>query len=161
MKKRTASSSEVQQLAEQLMLSELSGQLGKTLAKATIPIGRAKVHVDGFYREDGLVIVAEAWAHLGKVKAAQRNKVLADILNLGLVNSALKRSHQNLIVESYLVFADNVAATVVGGNSWAALAAKECGISVRVVVLATDILDTIREAQRRQDIRISDEESDL
>lgn len=158
--KRTASSSKVQQLAEQLMLSEFSIQLGKTLTMATIPIGRAKVHVDGFFRADGLVILAEAWAHLGMVKPAQRNKVLVDMLKLGLVKSALKRSHPDISVESYLVFADNVAASVVGGNSWAALAAEEFGISARVVVLATDVLETIREAQRRQDIRISDDECD-
>ncbi len=115
--KRRASSSDVQQLAEGLMVSALSKDLGRTLKKATVPIGQSKVSVDGLHREDNRVILAEAWAHVGKVRAAQRNKVLTDMLKLILIKTALHRSQPALGVECYLAFADSTTASVVKGHS--------------------------------------------
>ncbi len=155
--KRKASCSDVQQLAERLMVNEFSDQLGRELEKASIPIGKAKVTVDGFHRDDNRVTLVEAWAHVGKAKSAQRNKVLADMLKLALVTSALRRSYPSLKVESYLVFADSRAANVVNGKGWASLAAKEFGIATQVIALSADVIEIIKEAQRRQDIRVADE----
>jgi len=155
--KRTASCSDVQQLAERLMISEFSRQLGRELGKATIPIGKTKVTVDGFHKDDNGVTLVEAWAHVGKAKKAQRDKVLGDMLKLALVSSALRRSHPGLNVESYLVFADGTAANVVDGKGWASLAAREFGIATRVMTLGTDVIETIKEAQRKQDIRVAEE----
>jgi hypothetical protein len=155
--KRSASCSDVQQLAEQLMISEFSRQLGRELGQATIPIGKNKVTVDGFHRDENRITLVEAWAHVGKAKSAQRNKVLGDMLKLAFVSSVLRRSHPNLNVESHLIFADLSAANVVNGNGWAALAAKEFGVAMQVIELSKEVIDTIKEAQRRQDIRVTDE----
>jgi hypothetical protein len=154
--KRSGSCSDVQQLAERLMVSEFSRQLGRELGKATIPIGNAKVAVDGFHKDDSCVTLVEAWAHVGKAKAAQRNKVLSDLLKLALVTSALRKCYPSLRVESYLVFADSAAANVVQGKGWASLATKEFGIATQVIALSPDVIETIKEAQRRQDIRNED-----
>lgn len=139
------------------MISEYSRQLRRELGQATIPIGRNKVTVDGFHRDDNRVTLVEAWAHVGTAKSAQRNKVLGDMLKLAFVSSVLRRSYPTLIVESHLIFADERAANVVTGNGWAALAAKEFGIAMQVIALPKDVITTIKEAQRRQDIRVTDE----
>jgi hypothetical protein len=152
--KRMASCSDVQQLSEGLMINDFSHQLGRELRKATIPIGSAKVAVDGFHKNDSGVTLVEVWAHVGKAKAAQRNKVLGDMLKLALVASVLRRSYPTLKVECYLGFADSAAANVVNGNGWASIAAKEFGIQTKVIALSADVIDTIKEAQRKQDIRI-------
>src|SRR6185369_8830627 len=123
--KRTASCSDVQQFAEQLMVSEFSRQLGRELGNTTIPIGKNKITVDGFHRGDNRITLVEAWAHVGKAKPAQRNKVLSDMLKLAFLSSVLRRSYPSLDVESHLIFADASAAQVVNGNGWAALAARE------------------------------------
>jgi ribosomal protein L19E len=60
-------------------------------------------------------------------------------------------------VESYLVFADSTAANVVNGKGWASLAAKEFAITTQVVALSNDVVEKIKEAQRRQDIRTIDD----
>jgi hypothetical protein len=60
-------------------------------------------------------------------------------------------------VESYLVFADSAAANVVQGKGWASLAATEFGIDTQVIALSPDVIETIKEAQHRQDIRNNDE----
>jgi hypothetical protein len=155
--KRSASCSDVQQLAEQLMVSEFSRQLGRELGRATIPIGKNKVAVDGFHRDENEVTLVEVWAHVGKAKSAQRNKVLSDMLKLAFVSSVLRRSYPTLNVESHLIFADVSAANVVTGNGWAALAAKEFGIAMQVIALPKEVINTIKEAQRKQDIRTIDD----
>jgi hypothetical protein len=155
--KRTASCSEVQQLAERLMISAFSRQLGRELRKATIPIGKAKVSVDGFHQDESRVTLVEAWAHVGKAKSAQKNKVLGDTLKLALISSVLRRSYPALKVESYLIFVDATAANVVNGKGWPSLAASEFGISKQVIALSSDVIETIKEAQRKQDIRLADE----
>ena len=155
--KRSGSRSDVQQIAEELMIGEFSRQVGRELVKATIPIGKANVTVDGFYKDTHRVTLVKAWAHVGKAKAAQRNKVLSDMLKLALVASVLRRSYPSLIVESYLVFADSAAAKVVSGMGWASVAANEFGIGTQVITLSEDVINTIKEAQRKQDIRANDE----
>lgn len=155
--KRRGSCSDAQQLAERLMVAEFSHQLGRDLGKATIPIGKARVTVDGFYKDESRVTLVEAWAHVGKAKSAQRNKVLGDVLKLALVKSTLQRSYPSVQVESYLIFADVAAANVVNGRGWASLAATEFGIVTQVIRLPADVIATIKEAQRRQDIRVVDE----
>lgn len=139
------------------MISEFSRQLGRELGRATIPIGKNKVTVDGFHRDENRVTLVEAWAHVGKAKAAQRNKVLSDMLKLAFVTSVLRKSFSNLKVDSYLIFADSAAAGVVSGNGWASLAATEFGIATRVIALSTEVINTIKEAQQKQDIRTSEE----
>jgi hypothetical protein len=138
------------------MIAEFSRELSRELAAATIPIGAAQVRVDGFHKDDRRVTLVEVWAHIGKAKAAQRNKVLSDMLKLALVTSVLRRSYPVLNVESYLVFADVEAAKVVTGKGWASLAAKEFGVESKVITLSPDIVRAIREAQKKQDIRFDD-----
>jgi hypothetical protein len=155
--KRTASCSDVQQLAERLMISEFSRQLGRELGKATIPIGKTKVTVDGFHKHENRVTLVEAWAHVGKARKAQRDKVLGDMLKLALVTSALRHSYPNLNVESYLLFADSTAAKIANGKGWPSLAAREFGIATQVIALSADVIEKIKETQRKQDIRVADE----
>ena len=155
--KRAASCSDVQQLVEKIMVNEFSHELGRELGRATIPIGNAKVTVDGFHHGESCLVLVEAWAHVGKVRKAQRDKVLGDMLKLALVTSALRRSDPTLKIESYLLFADETAARFVNGKGWPTLAAKEFGVASRVIPLSADVIETIKEAQCRQDIRVSDE----
>jgi hypothetical protein len=155
--KRSSSRSDVQQLAERLMISQFSQQLGRRLGNADIPIGKAKITVDGFCKDGSRVTLVEAWAHVGNAKSAQKNKVLGDMLKLAFARSILTRSNPNLEVESYLVFADSAAAKVVNGKGWASLAAKEFHIATQIIHLSDDVIQTIKEAQRKQDIRLTDE----
>ena len=138
------------------MIAEFSRELVRELTPQTIPVGTARVTVDGFHKDDRRVTLVEVWAHIGKAKAAQRNKVLSDMLKLALVTSVLRRSCPGLDVESYLVFADVEAAKVVTGKGWASLAAKEFGVESKVITLSPDIVQAIRDAQKKQDIRFDD-----
>jgi len=142
------------------MIAEFSRELGRELAAETIPLGTARVTVDGFHRDDRSITLVEVWAHIGKAKAAQRNKVLSDMLKLVLVSSVLRRSYPTLNVESYLVFADVNACRVVTGKGWASLAAEEFGVESKIITLSPEVMKAIRDAQRKQDIRFDCDESD-
>ena len=109
------------------MVSEFSRHLGRELAKATIPVGVAKVAVDGFHKDEARITLVEAWAHIGKGKPAQRNKVLGDMLKLAFVTAALRKSHPSVQVESYLIFADLSAANVVNSKGWASWRPRSSG----------------------------------
>lgn len=155
--RRTSSRSDVQQFAEKLLIEEFSRQIGKELSEATIPIGQSRVTVDGYFKDSSVVVLVEAWSHVGKAKPAQRHKVLGDILKLALIANVVKRSCLDIKVESYLIFADELAATVVNGNTWASIAAKEFGIETIVIALSEEIIKEIKEAQRIQDIRLAED----
>lgn len=158
--KRQSSRSDVQQLVEKLMVGEFSQHLNKTLLGATIPLGSTSIQVDGFCRDEHGITIVEAWAHIGKAKSAQRNKVLGDMLKLVLLKAAFRSSCPNTQVDAYLLFADSTAAKCVTGKGWPSLATKEFGISSHVLVLSSEVTDTIKEAQRRQDIRRDGEFND-
>jgi hypothetical protein len=78
-------------------------------------------------------------------------------LKLAFVTAVLRRSQPNIQVESHLIFADLAAASIVNSKSWSSLAAKEFEIATQVITLPHDVIDTIKEAQRRQDIRVIEE----
>jgi len=156
--KRKASCSDAQQLAEELIVAELSKIVGVELNSAELKLGITKVSVDGFAQNGNRVVLVEAWAHIGKIKSAQRNKIHSDLLKLGLIRTGLLRSDPSLTVDSYIAFADEAAAAIVkSGRCWASAAAREFGITPRVVKLPEEVLQKIREAQKRQDIREPDE----
>jgi hypothetical protein len=138
------------------MIEEFSRQLGRELEAKSIRVKTGQVAVDGFHQDDNRVTFVEVWAHFGKAKPAQRHKVLSDILKLALVTSDWRRSHPNLTVECYLLFGDEDAKNVVNGNGWASVSAKEFGIEARVITLPLDVVEAIKEAQKRQDIRFDD-----
>ena len=93
----------------------------------------------------------EIWAHVGKAKSAQRNKVLADVLKMALVSDFKKK--EGFEVESYFAFVDNKAQKVLEGDSWGALAAKHFGVTPIKVDLDTATLEKIKTAQESQDLQ--------
>ena len=140
------------------MMCEFPRQIGKELRESVIPIGQTNVTVDGFFRDGNLVVLAEAWAHIGNAKSAQRHKVLGDLLKLAFLRRVLRKSYPTVIVESYLLFADEAASCVIIGKGWASLAAREFEISARVIALPDEIVAAIKAAQRNQDIRVVQED---
>jgi hypothetical protein len=141
----SVSDSRVQREAEPLMLALLGERLGVELTPRRVDLGDGvRVEVDGV--DADRTVLVEAWAHQGKVRSAQRHKVLADVLKLRHVASRLP-------VEPRLVlcFSDPEAAQpFTAVRSWAAQAIRDSAIEVEVVELPADVRAAIREAQRRQ-----------
>lgn len=133
-----------QQEAEDLIIDLLGKALGVALAKKRfeLPTG-GWLEIDGYSESPG--IRCEAWAHIGKPKSAQKNKVMADAVKL-LFAASLAQGHQRLI----LAFADECAVSHFRGDSWMAQALKARGIETYVVELPSDVRERILLAQKRQ-----------
>jgi hypothetical protein len=133
-----------QQEAEDLIISLLGKTLGVALVKKRfeLPSG-GWLEIDGYCESPR--ILCEAWAHIGKPKPAQKNKVMADAMKLLFV-AALTPRHQRLI----LAFADEGAASHFRGDSWMAQALKAKGIETYVVQVQSDVREKILLAQKRQ-----------
>jgi hypothetical protein len=69
--------------------------------------------VDG--ASPGLDVLCEAWAHQGRAKAAQKNKLLADALKLTLAALIVGGTPR-----LYLVVSDEEAVVHLRGRAWAA-----------------------------------------
>lgn len=149
--KRTKSNSEVQREAQAEMLSWLSAHIGRPLSSdVRLDVGRCTVEVDGFCDEGSQMILVEAWAHIGKAKSAQKQKVQSDILKLIHVRDCLGATSQ---VDCIYVFADAEAAKVLSTDCWAGIAAQQHGIQTKVAEISPQTRAAILLAQRDQDIR--------
>lgn len=140
-----AGDSPEQRQAEQLIISALADKLGLSLTKARKRHAGAVVEFDGL-SEDPPVLV-EAWAHQGRPKSAQRNKVMTDALKMVWGATALFPGRET---RKLLALSDPVAAAHFLGTSWMASALRDLGVEVVVVELPAEVIVAVKGAQRRQ-----------
>lgn len=133
--------------AENWLIEQLAQDLHTTLVRHGAPcVDVTGVELDGFALGDH-PILAEAWAHIGEPKPAQKQKVLADALRLLWVERECFPGNQ---AGKYLVFGDAMAARHFRETSWAARALDSLGIEVRVFPFDERRRESILAAQRRQ-----------
>jgi hypothetical protein len=128
------------------MLDRLGEDLGLALGPAVIKVPSGeRVEVDGADPE--LTVLVECWAHQGRTKPAQRNKVLTDALKLHWIGTT-RYPRPRLI----LCLSDPAAAAsfLPSASTWAARALQDLKIEMRVVTLPDDVRTNILNAQRRQ-----------
>ncbi len=133
-----------QREAELLLIATLGERLGVRLSKH-----RFNLPEGGWLEIDGVcevpLLLCEAWAHQGKPKSAQKNKVMTDAAKL-VFAAKLCASTPRLI----LLFGDEQAATHFKGRSWMAQLLRTSGIEVHTVDLPETVRNGIRLAQKRQ-----------
>lgn len=132
--------SRVQRDAELLIRSLLEKELHVELS-ATLPISGPRL--DGFADAEQPICV-EIWAHQGRAKSAQKNKVMADMCKLVLCEHILGRKCRKIIAVS-----DQAALSFLQ-NSWTGQFADTFGIERRVVPIPEEHRTRIREAQKKQ-----------
>lgn len=140
-----AGDSREQRHAEQIMLRLLGARYGVTLAPRRILLDDGiRVEVDG--ADPGRTILVEAWAHQGPPKAAQKHKVLADVLKLLHVATTLPVAPRLVLCLSDV----EAARHFTSARSWAAHALRGFAIEIAVVELPADIKAAVLAAQQRQ-----------
>ena len=144
---RPPGDSSEQQSAEEAMLLNLSAQLSVPLGKRKFQLDRGWLEVDGV--SESPPILAEAWAHQGPPKSAQKNKVMTDAFKLLYAKSFLTQQGWPA-PQLILAFAAEDAASHFQRDSWMAQALTAQGIERVVVDLPRDLRDAVRRAQRRQ-----------
>lgn len=132
------------QKAEVVILEALSKSIGVELKSETIRLSSdGTVQIDGFNEKDK--VLCEIYAHIGKLKGSQPDKVASDFLKMLLVEASLGGNWQK-----YFCFADDKAASLLKGKSWLAISAKKFGIKVCVFPLPKDTENIVKDAQKRQ-----------
>ena len=139
--------SRVQRGAEAVILATLSKELGYGLEPRRVEIGDGiRVEIDGASFESNPPILVEAWAHQGRPRPGQKQKVMTDALKLVAVESIRYPGAQMI-----LALADDDAAAWFCGHTWMAEALRHLRVEVRVVKLPEELRAAIREAQKRQE----------
>jgi hypothetical protein len=134
----------VQREAEAAMLALLSAELGVDLASRKFDVGEgARAEVDGVSLDPR--VLAEAWAHQGPPRPAQKAKVLTDAFKLVWLEQRHLPGARKI-----LLFSDDAAARHFRGRTWAARAITDLGVELRVVELPEEMRARIRAAQARQ-----------
>jgi hypothetical protein len=133
-----------QREAELLLISALGERLGMKLCKH-----RFRLPAGGWLEIDGMCevppVLCEAWAHHGKPKSAQKNKVMTDAAKM-IFAAKLCPNTPRLI----LLFSDEQAAAHFKGRSWMAQLLEVSGVEVHIVELPETVRNEIRLAQKRQ-----------
>jgi hypothetical protein len=130
---RHASDSAEQRASETCLIEALAHDLDIQIAPGTPEgLGGPMVKLDGYSREHR--VLAEAYAHYGELKPAQRQKIAADVLKMVYVERVLGGTWRK-----YLCLADGNAQDLVLRSGWLAEAARTFGIEARVYPLPLDV----------------------
>jgi hypothetical protein len=106
-----------QRAAEGLLITGLSQRLGVPRAKKRIVLPGGVLEIDGV--SESPPIICEAWAHPGRAKTAQRNKLFTDAFKLIYAAQFLPKETRKI-----LVVADPKAVRHLGGKGWMAQALR-------------------------------------
>ncbi len=139
-----ASSSLGQQNIEKYILETLNKQEGLDLRPTKLKLDKnTEVWLDGYDERNSAI--CEIYAHIGKLKGSQPDKIASDFLKMILVQKCKKIS-----LKKIFCFASEEAAKKVIGKSWLALTAKEFNIDIVVILLPKEKEKEILQAQKRQ-----------
>lgn len=110
---------------------------------AKIFVGNTFMQPDFYSKADG--IIGEIYAHIGKPKKAQDNKIANDILKMLLLEKIEGKIYRKIIV-----VCDEDEIKKLKGTSVLAKCIRQFDIEVKMIEIETDLRDTLIEAQKRQ-----------
>ncbi len=136
--------SKEQREAEVYMISTASQEFGYPLSPKSFHLpNSARIEVDGVSEEPA--VLCEAWAHIGRVRSAQSDKVMTDALKLVFLEQSAGKKYRKM-----LLFSDERARVHFSGRSWKAACLRYFGIETGVIQLPDDLRRRVLEAQKRQ-----------
>jgi len=141
------SDSTEQMIAEKHLSKEAEKWLNCRLEKnAKIWIAEG-VHIepDLYAEEQG--IVCEIFAHIGKLKVGQQHKISQDILKMLLLEKCKGKTYRKIFIT-----ADAQIEKYLKGKSFIAETCRQFNIEVKRIELSSDIIDSIFDAQKRQEM---------
>ena len=144
MERSEQSNSFEQQMAEQIIFEKVQNWLNKNLKEnAKILVGKTYMQPDFYSKEDG--IIGEIFAHIGKPKKGQDNKIANDILKMLLLEKLEKRTYRKIIG-----VCDEQEMKKITGTSVLAECIRQFDIEVKMINIETDLRTMLIAAQKRQ-----------
>jgi len=140
-----SSDSAAQREAERIAIAALAALDDVPLAPKRLELTEGvSVDVDGFHEGPPAVLV-EAFAHYGRLRSAQRHKLMSDALMLATLCKKRFDANARLI----LLLTDPTAKKDLE-RGWRGQALEAFGIKLRVVALPEDVARRLRGAQEKQ-----------
>ena len=144
MKSKHASDSTEQQSAEIKALSLLNKKFNLKLVNKRVILNSTKFQLDGY--SENPPVLCEIYSRIGKLKAAQKNKINKDILKMLLIEKIKRKKFRKIIA-----FADETAtASFAGGESWYSKLKDYFNIEIIIVEISQSLKEILLEAQKRQ-----------
>ena len=140
------SSSHVQIQVEELLFNKLKDVLNVNLDKnkKIFLADNSFTYIQpDFYSEEG--VVGEIFAHIGKPKKAQDNKIANDILKMLLLEKKTNKKYRKIIV-----VCDEEEQKKLQGLSALAESIREFGIEIMYIEIDENVRNQIIEAQKLQ-----------
>jgi hypothetical protein len=152
-RKRVSSRSTAQQEIEAVILSRLSLVVEMPLQGAKLKTGRSHIALDGLGSEqhEKSFVIVEIFAHVGRVKAAQRHKVQADLFKLSLAKAILLSQGVTLVRAIFVMVCEDCAKSCFG-NTWISDAADAHGIEHLVLNIGPEEREALVSAQAKQNL---------
>ncbi len=133
-----------QQMAKQIIFKKVQYWLNKDVKEnAKILVGKTYMQPDFYSKEEG--IIGEIFAHIGKPKKGQDNKIANDILKMLLLEKLEKRTYRKIIV-----VCDEQEMKKITGTSVLAECIRQFDIEVKMIDIETDLRTMLIAAQKRQ-----------
>ena len=138
------SDSSEQQQAHKEILALVNDKFNLQLEDRKVLIDNVLFQVDGYSEEPP--ILCEIYSRIGKMRVAQTNKVVKDILKMLLIEKM-----QNQKFRKIIVFADDEAAQpFMTDESWYSKVKVNFDIEISVVGVSKELKESIEIAQKRQ-----------
>lgn len=141
------SSSHVQVKAEDMMFSKVEKLLGIKLEKNKIIYlaDNAFTYMQPDFFSDIHLVIGEIFAHIGKPKKAQDNKIANDILKMLLLEKLTGKHYRKIIV-----VCDESELKKLKGQSLLAESIRQFDIEIVYIEIEDDLRNQILEAQKLQ-----------
>lgn len=151
--KRTESASDTQKKVERLVLESLSIELNANLTGGRLRTGRSYIEVDGIWlsKPESRAVAVEVFAHIGRVKAAQRHKVQTDVFKLSLARQILIDDGFSEI-HCIVAFVCEECSKAVTGKTWVGDAANQLGVVPKIVMIPDILRTELLAAQALQNL---------
>lgn len=138
------SDSSEQQSVEKAVLDEINRQFEWGLAPKRLKLSKT-VHVQLDGLDENNKVLCEIYAHIGKPKGSQPDKVASDLLKMKLVEQTKGGSWKK-----NLCFVDDETAKHFQGKSWLAECIKQMEVKIHVVTLPEEVMRNLLAVQSRQ-----------
>ncbi len=133
-----------QQITEKIIFEKVKKWMGVELQNnPKIIVGNTFMQPD-FYSESENII-GEIFAHIGKTKKGQDNKIANDILKMLLLEKLKGKTYRKMIV-----VCDEEEMKKLRGASILAESIRQFGIEVKMIDIEADLRVQLVEAQKRQ-----------
>ena len=149
MTKRTGSRSDIQREIEEYIISRVCELLGdiELDSNPELFLNSERMYIRPDFFSDSEKIIGEIHSHIGRLKAAQQNKIAGDVLKMILFDKM-----RGCTYRKYIVVCGKEEYDQLNGTSYLAEAIREYEITLLYVEIPDEMRIRLQDAMKRQNL---------